>query len=54
VLRDRLTGQVEAVPGRDEVAGGVQQNIVVRWLWRDLYRRGVIRDRVLRAFARSS
>jgi len=23
-------------------------------LWRDLYRRGVIRDRVLRAFARSS
>jgi hypothetical protein len=27
---------------------------IVRWLWRDLYRRGVIRDRVLRAFARSS
>ena len=26
---------------------------VVRWLWADLYRRGVIRDRVLRAFARS-
>jgi hypothetical protein len=26
---------------------------VVRWLWRDLYRHGVVRDRVLRAFARS-
>lgn len=26
---------------------------VVRWLWADLYRRGVIRDRVLRAFGRS-
>ena len=26
---------------------------VVRWLWRDLYRRGTLRDRVLRAFARS-
>jgi hypothetical protein len=26
---------------------------IVRWLWADLYRRGVIRDRVLRAFARS-
>jgi hypothetical protein len=26
---------------------------VVRWLWRDLYRRGVLRDRVLRAFSRS-
>ena len=26
---------------------------VVRWLWADLYRPGVIRDRVLRAFARS-
>jgi hypothetical protein len=26
---------------------------IVRWLWRDLYRPGVIRDRVLRAFARS-
>ena len=26
---------------------------VVRWLWRDLYRPGVLRDRVLRAFARS-
>lgn len=27
---------------------------IVRWLWRDLYRPGVIRDRVLRAFARAS
>jgi hypothetical protein len=27
---------------------------IVRWIWADLYRRGVIRDRVLRAFARSS
>ena len=27
---------------------------IVRWLWADLYRRGVIRDRVLRAFARSA
>ena len=27
---------------------------IVRWLWADLYRPGVIRDRVLRAFARSS
>jgi hypothetical protein len=27
---------------------------VVRWIWADLYRRGVIRDRVLRAFARGS
>ena len=27
---------------------------VVRWIWRDLYRAGVIRDRVLRAFARST
>ena len=27
---------------------------IVRWLWADLYRRGVIRDRVLRAFARAS
>jgi hypothetical protein len=26
---------------------------IVRWLWADLYRRGIIRDRVLRAFARS-
>jgi len=26
---------------------------IVRWLWADLYRPGVIRDRVLRAFARS-
>ena len=26
---------------------------IVRWLWADLYRRGVIRDRVLRALARS-
>jgi hypothetical protein len=26
---------------------------IVRWLWADLYRRGVIRDRVLRASARS-
>jgi len=26
---------------------------VVRWLWADLYRPGVIRDRVLRAFARA-
>ncbi len=25
---------------------------MVRWLWRDLYRRGVLRERVLRAFAR--
>jgi hypothetical protein len=27
---------------------------VARWIWRDVYRPGVIRDRVLRAFARSS
>lgn len=27
---------------------------IVRWIWADLYRRGVIRDRVLRAFARAS
>ena len=27
---------------------------VVRWLWRDLYRNGVLRDRVRRAFARSN
>jgi hypothetical protein len=27
---------------------------IVRWLWADLYRPGVIRDRVLRAFARSA
>ena len=27
---------------------------VVRWLWRDLYRNGVLRDRVRRAFARST
>jgi hypothetical protein len=27
---------------------------IVRWLWRDLYRRGVLRERVLRAFARAS
>jgi len=27
---------------------------VVRWIWRDLYRAGVIRDRVFRAFARAS
>ena len=27
---------------------------IVRWLWADLYRPGVHRDRVLRAFARSS
>jgi very-short-patch-repair endonuclease len=26
---------------------------VVRWLWRDLYRSGVLRDRVLRALARN-
>jgi hypothetical protein len=26
----------------------------VRWLWRDLYRRDVLRERVLRAFARAS
>ena len=26
---------------------------IVRWLWADLYRPGVIRDRVLRAFARA-
>ena len=27
---------------------------VARWIWRDLYRPGVIRDRVLRAFARAA
>lgn len=27
---------------------------VVRWIWRDLYRAGTIRDRVLRAFVRGS
>ena len=27
---------------------------VVRWLWRDLNRNGVLRDRVRRAFARSN
>jgi hypothetical protein len=27
---------------------------IVRWLWRDLYRRGVLRERVQRAFARAS
>ena len=27
---------------------------VVRWQWRDLYRRGSLRERVLRAFARAS
>jgi hypothetical protein len=27
---------------------------IVRWLWADLYRPGVIRDRVLRAFSRSA
>jgi len=27
---------------------------IVRWLWADLYRPGVIRDRVLRAFARTA
>jgi hypothetical protein len=27
---------------------------VVRWIWRDLHRHGVVRDRVLRAFARSA
>lgn len=27
---------------------------VVRWLWRDLYRPGWLRERVLRAFARAS
>ena len=27
---------------------------VVRWIWRDLYRAGVLRERVLRAFARAS
>jgi hypothetical protein len=27
---------------------------VVRWIWPDLYRAGVIRDRVLRAFARGA
>jgi hypothetical protein len=27
---------------------------VVRWLWRDLYRPGVLRERVLSAFARAS
>jgi hypothetical protein len=27
---------------------------VVRWIWRDLYRAGVLRERVLRAFARTS
>jgi hypothetical protein len=27
---------------------------VVRWVWPDLYRTGVLRERVLRAFARAS
>jgi hypothetical protein len=27
---------------------------IVRWLWSDLYRPGVIKDRVVRAFARAS
>jgi hypothetical protein len=27
---------------------------IVRWLWRDLYRHGVLRERVLRAFARAT
>ena len=27
---------------------------VVRWQWRDLYRRGSLRERVLRTFARAS
>jgi hypothetical protein len=27
---------------------------IVRWLWADLYRQGVIRDRILRAFARAA
>ena len=27
---------------------------VVRWIWPDLYRTGVLRGRVLRAFARAS
>ena len=27
---------------------------VVRWTWIDLYRRGIIRDRLLRAFARTA
>lgn len=27
---------------------------VARWIWRDIYRPGIIRDRVLRAFARTS
>jgi len=27
---------------------------VVRWLWDDLYRPGILRERVLRAFARAS
>jgi hypothetical protein len=27
---------------------------IVRWLWADLYRPGVVRDRVLRAFARAT
>jgi hypothetical protein len=27
---------------------------VVRWIWRDLHRSGVLRDRVVRAFARAS
>jgi hypothetical protein len=27
---------------------------IVRWLWAELYRQGVIRDRVLRAFARAA
>ena len=26
---------------------------VVRWVWRDLHRSGILRDRVLRAFARA-
>ena len=27
---------------------------VVRWIWTDLYRTGILRGRVLRAFARAS
>jgi hypothetical protein len=27
---------------------------IVRWLWADIYRVGVIRDRVLRAFVRAA
>ena len=68
VGRVRRQGQVRSPlnPGQDSRRGagfdektredlirdcGLQ---VARWIWRDFYRPGVIRDRVLRAFARSS